>query len=513
MLFSSPTFVFAFLPLLLALHALTPKSLRNGLLLAASLVFYWWGEPVASALMVASILFNWACGLLVGKAQAEGRGTGWIVGWALGANLALLFAFKYADWAWNGLSELLLSLGAIDAPLATIGSLLPAGGRLAAALLEPDGSVRLPIGISFFTFQAMSYVVDVARREGRVARNPADIALYVALFPQLIAGPIVRYKDVAQQIVERAIGLERFASGVRRFLIGLGKKMLVANFAARCCDSIFALPSEQLTPQLAWLGVACYTVQIYFDFSGYSCMAIGLGRMFGFEFLENFQHPYAARSITEFWRRWHISLSSWFRDYLYIPLGGNRAGKARTYFNLVLVFLLCGLWHGANSTFVAWGLWHGGFLVLERVGLGELLRKGPRALGHAYVLLAVMVGWVYFRAEDLDQAIGVLRAMAFVPAGDGWVRFGDLAVPAAEANPLALHADVLTWLALAAGCIGSTPWLARAVAWRDALEQAGRRELARRLDIAGALLLFVVFFLCALELAGGAYNPFIYFRF
>lgn len=513
MLFSSPIFVFAFLPLLLALHALVPRAARNALLLVASLLFYWWGEPVASALMVVSILLNWAFGLLVERAQEQARPTSWILGWAIALNLAILFVFKYADWTWNGLSALLQGLGLLDAPLASVGSLLPEGGRLASALLNPDGSVRLPIGISFFTFQAMSYVVDVARRQGRVARNPADIALYVALFPQLIAGPIVRYKDVAEQIVERTVGLERFASGVRRFLIGLGKKMLVANFAAKCCDSIFALPTDQLTPQLAWLGVACYTVQIYFDFSGYSCMAIGLGRMFGFEFLENFQHPYSSQSITEFWRRWHISLSSWFRDYLYIPLGGNRAGKARTYFNLVLVFLLCGLWHGANSTFVVWGLWHGAFLVLERVALGDLLVRAPRALRHLYVMLAVMVGWVYFRAGGIEEAFGILRAMAFAPVGDGLVRYGDLAVSTAAANPLALHADILTWFALAAGCIGATPWLPIVAAWHAGLEANGRPTLARLLDILGTLLLLVVFFLCALEMAGGAYNPFIYFRF
>ncbi|MEY2745073.1 MAG: hypothetical protein RL112_115 [Planctomycetota bacterium] len=513
MLFSSPIFVFAFLPLLLALHALVPRAARNALLLVASLLFYWWGEPVASALMACSILLNWAFGLLVGRAQEQGRGTGWIVGIAVALNLALLFVFKYADWTWNGLSALLQGLGLLDAPLASVGSLLPEGGRLASALLNQDGSVRLPIGISFFTFQAMSYVVDVARRDGRVAKDPRDIALYVALFPQLIAGPIVRYKDVAEQIVERTIGLERFASGVRRFLIGLGKKMLVANFAARCCDSIFALPPEELTPQLAWTGIACYTVQIYFDFSGYSCMAIGLGRMFGFEFLENFRHPYAAQSITEFWRRWHISLSSWFRDYLYIPLGGNRVGRARTYFNLLLVFLLCGLWHGANLTFVAWGLWHGAFLVLERVGFGDLLRRAPRALRHVHVMLAVMVGWVFFRAGDLGDAIGILRAMAFAPAGDGLVRHGDLVVSTAAANPLALHADVLTWFALAAGCIGATPWLGAVGAWRAALESSGRLGVARALDFAGVALLLLVFLLCALEMAGGAYDPFIYFRF
>ncbi len=513
MLFSSPIFLFAFLPLLLALHALLPKSTRNALLLVASLFFYWWGEPVASVLMVVSILLNYAFGLLVGRAQERNASTTWIVGWAVALNLAILFVFKYADWVWNGLGSVLLGLGVLDTPLATIGSVLPQGGSLAQALLNSDGSVRLPIGISFFTFQAMSYVIDVARRDGHVSKNPRDIALYVALFPQLIAGPIVRYKDVTEQLIERSIGLERFASGVRRFLIGLGKKMLIANFAAKACDSIFALPVEQLTPQLAWTGILCYTVQIYFDFSGYSCMAIGLGRMFGFEFLENFQHPYSSQSITEFWRRWHMSLSSWFRDYLYIPLGGNRAGKARTYFNLVLVFFLCGLWHGANTTFVVWGLWHGAFLVLERIGLGTALTNGPRVLRHVYVMLAVMVGWVFFRATSMDQAIGIVRALAFLPEGDGLVRYGELTVTAAAANPLALHTDLLTWVALLAGAIGSTPWLPTLSAWHATLEQRGRVVTFRALDALGSVLLLLVFLLCAMEMAGGSYNPFIYFRF
>ena len=297
-----------------------------------------------------------------------------------------MIVFKYADFLVGNLNALL--------------------GPLRLAPLSLPG-IALPIGISFFTFQALSYVIDVYRREVPVQRNPFDLGLYIALFPQLIAGPIVRYHDVARQLVERVVTRQGFAYGVERFVVGLGKKVLIANTLAVQADLIFAIPADQLTAPVAWFGLVCYTLQIYFDFSGYSDMAIGLGYMFGFRFLENFSHPYVAQSITEFWRRWHISLSTWFRDYLYVPLGGNRGSALRTYRNLVLVFFLCGLWHGASWSFVVWGLLHGFLLVIERMGLGRLMARWPRALRHAWTLFFVMIAWVFFRADSLPQARGI----------------------------------------------------------------------------------------------------------
>jgi len=346
-----------------------------------------------------------------------------------------------------------------------------------------------------------------------VQKNPFNIALYVAFFPQLIAGPIVRYLDVAEQIVHRVVTLERFASGARRFVIGLAKKVLIADLCAATADKIFALPPEQLTPALAWLGVVTYTLQIYFDFSGYSDMAIGLGRLFGFEFLENFRYPYVARSITDFWRRWHISLSTWFRDYLYIPLGGNRGSKARTYANLFVVFFLCGLWHGASSTFIVWGVYHGLFLVLERVGVGAWLDRRAAIVRHVYVMLAVMVGWVFFRAETFGQASHFLSAMVGIQNGSQTIDLGTTIVSAERLHPIGLFADMRTWLAIAAGIIGSTPWLPAVAAWTKGLWDTGRTARAASVELLGLVLLAILFVACAMELAAGSYSPFIYFRF
>jgi alginate O-acetyltransferase complex protein AlgI len=412
-----------------------------------------------------------------------------------------LVLFKYSDWLWTSASEFLTGAGLIANALPEIGSLVPADSPWRSVLLNADGHIRLPIGISFFTFQGLSYVLDVHRGEGRIQKNPIDFALYIALFPQLIAGPIVRYRDVYDQIVHRTTTVTGFAYGVRRFVIGLGKKMLIANFVAKVADAIFLIPSSELPPSVAWLGIVCYTLHIYFDFSAYSDMAIGLGHMFGFSFLENFNYPYVSRSITEFWRRWHMSLSSWFRDYLYIPLGGNRRGPYRTYFNLLLVFFLCGLWHGASFNFVVWGLFHGGFLVVERVGLGAWLEKQASVLRHAYVLLVVMVGWVFFRAADLTQALAYLRSMCWMqPGKPDWHHVG-------------LYFDSVLVLALVAGIIGSMPWLPKVAAWHERKLQEGRSALGLGLELVGLVLLGLVFFSSALELSAGTYNPFIYFRF
>ena len=498
MLFSSPLFVFQFLPLVLLAYYGLDRRFRNAVLLVASLIFYAWGEVVMVWLMALSCLANWGFGAWVDHARHGGRPK-LVLALAVAFNIGLLVLFKYADWIWLSVSETLVALHAIGKPLPAPATLFDGHSTLRTALVTAEGRIRLPIGISFFTFQALSYVVDVWRGDGKVQKNPANFALYVVLFPQLIAGPIVRYKDVDEQIAERRTTLQGFAYGVRRFVLGLAKKMLVANAAAELADGVFN-SAEPISTAAAWLGTLAYTIQIYFDFSGYSDMAIGLGHMFGFKFLENFDHPYVARSVTEFWRRWHMSLSTWFRDYLYIPLGGNRVSQGRTYFNLVLVFVLCGLWHGASFSFLVWGLYHGAFLVLERVGLGAWIGRRPRWIQHVYLLLVVMVGWVFFRAEGLSRAFSVLGAMC----GGG---------APGELHPLGLLVDPRIAAALVAGVIGSMPWLP---ALRARHEQRWRASstLGATIWEAGGLLAIVALFLwSALELAGGSYNPFIYFRF
>ena len=343
MLFTEPTFLFLFLPVLLALYFITRSrehgAYGNWLLLVASVVFYATGGGSFTWLMLGSIAFNYWMAILVSRNQR------WLP-FAIAVNLTVLGVFKYANFFADNINALLRM----------------AGGQPIAV-----PRVLLPIGISFFTFHAISYVVDVHRRDATAQKSPVHAALYLLLFPQLIAGPIIRYRDIADQLARRLVTVDDFGYGVRRFIIGLAKKVLVANVVAGPADRIFAMPVAELSAGHAWLGLTCYTLQIYFDFSGYSDMAIGLGRMFGFRFPENFRWPYIADSVQEFWRRWHISLSTWFRDYLYIPLGGNRVSPARRYVNLVTVFFLCGLWHGASWNFVIWGLWHGTFLVIERV--------------------------------------------------------------------------------------------------------------------------------------------------
>jgi alginate O-acetyltransferase complex protein AlgI len=353
----------------------------------------------------------------------------------------------------------------------------------------------------------MSYVIDVYRGQARAARNPTDVALYIALFPQLIAGPIVRYVDVAAEIKQRSIDLEGFASGIQRFIVGLGKKMLIANSAAAVADDVFAIPASHLSFSVAWLGILCYSLQIYFDFSGYSDMAIGLGRMFGFRFLENFNYPYIAQSVTEFWRRWHISLSTWFRDYLYIPLGGNRCAPWRVSLNLMIVFVLCGLWHGASMNFAVWGAYHGCFLMVERWGFGNVVASLWAPLRHVYVLLAVIGGWVLFRVASMTQGLVYFKAMLGLGAPANWE------------YPLELYLDFGLCLVLLAGIIGSTPWIPW-VTERFQKSQEKHREnglLSGAIQLGGesARLSFLAAVLVAASaaMAAGTHNPFIYFRF
>jgi alginate O-acetyltransferase complex protein AlgI len=481
-LFTEPTFLFVFLPVLLAFYFLpyssrSPKY-RNLLLAVASVVFYASGGGAFTWLMLASIAVNYVAALAIDRARGTARAR-WLLRLTVGANLLSLATFKYAGFLTSNLNALLASLGAMPVPVPAI---------------------VLPIGISFFTFHAISYVVDVYRRDAVAQKGPVEAALYLLLFPQLIAGPIVRYRDIAAQLAARAVGLDDFATGIRRFVIGLGKKMLVANIVAGPADQLFALPAGELTAAHAWLAATCYALQIYFDFSGYSDMAIGLAHLFGFRFKENFNYPYVSQSIQEFWRRWHLSLSAWFRDYLYVPLGGNRAAPGRVYINLVTVFFLCGLWHGASWTFVVWGLYHGAFLVLERLGLAAWLARMPRPIRHLYALLVVLVGWVFFRAESLTAAAGLLRAMAgFSPA-----------LPTPYGVAWYLTPEVL--LAMAAGAVGSAPvW--PALAARLAQPSLAGPRLGPLASALTCAALAAIFAGCAMLIAAHTYNPFIYFRF
>lgn len=475
MVFSSAIFIFGFLPLMLAVYFVAPKPLRNVVLLVGSLFFYAWGEVFFVGVLLASIAANYAFGRLIDHFR-DHRQNRLILALGVGTNLLLLGSYKYANFL----------VDSLNVPLGAVG--------ISPMQLDP---VHLPIGISFFTFQALSYLVDVYRSDAPVSRNLFHVALYISMFPQLIAGPIVRYQQVAEQIVSRHVDMALFASGVRRFIIGLGKKVLIANPLGEVADQIFALSGGDLTTGLAWLGIACYTLQIYFDFSGYSDMAIGLGKMFGFRFPENFNYPYISLSIREFWRRWHISLSSWFRDYLYIPMGGNKKGRIRTHLNLVIVFFLCGLWHGASWNFVIWGLLHGVFLVLERGPFGQLMERLPRPVGHGYTLLVVMVGWVFFRIESFPDALTHLAAMFGFAQGSGETFHAGYY----------LTADVWTILIVGAVCmLPVLPWL------QERIAQASPR-LVLALEGGGTVALFAVFGVTLTSVAAGTYDPFIYFRF
>lgn len=483
MLFTSPLFLYIFLPLVLFLHLVVDKPIKNFILLCASIFFYAWGEVFYSAVFIFSMVMNYGLGLLVDHFRQHKAGR-WVIGLACAANLLLLAGFKYANFLVDNLNSALwlVNITAINL-----------------------NHVHLPIGISFFTFHAISYLIDIWRGVSRVQRNPLDLALYLALFPQLIAGPIIRYHDIAEQLEHRDTSLDNLYFGARRFIFGLAKKLIIANTLGLVADSIFSLPGNELTTPLAWLGIFSYTLQLYFDFSAYSCMAIGLGRMFGFRFLENFNYPYIATSVQDFWHRWHISLSRWFRDYLYIPLGGNRLGERRTYLNLLTVFFLCGLWHGASWNFVVWGLYHGMFLVLERLGLDRHIARLPSLLAHTYTLLVVMIGWVFFRSESLGYAMHYLQAMA---------GFGAASTIRDNAG-FYLNREFLVVSAVA--ILFSTPIWARLENWLEYTQDKGRGVMFRsgyflvQASTAGYVL--VLGALCLLYTNAGTYNPFIYFRF
>lgn len=484
MVFSSTVFLFLFLPLVLLAYLLVGRNFRNVILLLASLAFYAWGENLFVLVMLVSITLNYAFGLFIDRSQRRGNSGNIPLLFAVMANLGLLGFFKYTNFIVANLNAVLVKL------------------QMAPVAIQ---EIHLPIGISFFTFQALSYIIDLYRRETPVQKNLINIALYVSLFPQLIAGPIVRYHDIASQIAERRTRFDDLTYGIQRFIIGLAKKVLLANVLGRTADYIFSLPPDRIPADLAWLGALSYTLQIYFDFSGYSDMAIGLGRMFGFRFLENFNYPYISRSVREFWQRWHISLSSWFRDYLYIPLGGSRCGVFRTYLNLLIVFCLCGLWHGASWTFMVWGLYHGCFLVFERLRPGKyVLNILPTPIKHLYVLLVVIIGWVFFRADTLAYALDYLRAMV------------NFSTPALINSQLFLNINNEFYITLIIAVIGSAPVFTVIGNWFESWEvrkSAVGLFGSYTMSICNVCFLGFIFLYSIASLLGGSYNPFLYFRF
>lgn len=460
MVFSSITFVYAFFPLVAVAYYLSKSRVyRNVVLLLASLLFYSWGEPRFLLLMLAATLAAYCGGLLMERSTAHKRLILIVTVVLLVGNL---FVFKYLNFFSENLSALF-------------------GWRALPKL-------TLPIGISFYTFQILSYVIDLYRGEIRVQRNYFYLLLYVSFFPQLIAGPIVRYETVEQEILERRESIDDVAAGLRRFILGLAKKVILANNIARIAETIYAGDSAVYGTALYWLAAVAYALQIYFDFSGYSDMAIGLGRMFGFHFLENFDHPYTALSITDFWRRWHISLSTWFRDYVYIPLGGNRVKKSRWIRNILVVWALTGFWHGAQWNFLFWGLYYGLLLLAEKLFLGRLLERLPRAVRWLYTAFFVLIGWVLFNLTDFPSLCHALKLM-FVPQATDWVA-------AAATNVSLLKAVVY----LPLGIVCCLPLLRR--------EPKSTKGILLA-DLASGLLLIV----CIVFILSSSYNPFIYFRF
>lgn len=475
MVFSSSIFLFLFLPAVLFAYFITPRAFKNIILLVASLFFYAWGEPKFVFVMILSIIANYIFGLLVDLNRNNKNKVKVILGVMVLVNLLLLGVFKYANFVVDNLNSLLNT--SFDIP-----------------------DIPLPIGISFFTFQAMSYVIDVYRTDGKVQRNPFDLALYISLFPQLIAGPIVRYQTVADQINKRISDFPRIAYGVRRFIIGLGKKMILANNCGYVADQVFSQNPGDMSSGVAWIGIIAYSLQIYFDFSAYSDMAIGLGKIFGFDFLENFNYPYISKSIAEFWRRWHISLGSWFRDYLYIPLGGNRKGSFNTYRNLFIVWLATGIWHGASWTFIAWGLYYGLFIMLEKAFLGKALKKIPKVLQYVYTLLIVIIGWVFFRAETFTYAFSYIKVMFGLSGTGAW----DI-----DALFYVSQYGIILLIAI----IGSTPILKKVF---ESIERKSKESLFVRLigkEVSINLYVLLILFLSVTYTVSNTFNPFIYFRF
>jgi len=496
MTFTSPLFLFALLPILAILYSFLNPLWRNILISLASLVFYILGDPTATLVLLVLVTVNWAFGLAIDYLKAGGRNANWVAGLAIACNLAGLGYYKYAVPALETLNAI-LSSSAIT-PL-TVPNIIP------------------PLGISFVTFTAISYIVDILRGDAAAYRNPNHTFIFLALFPKVIAGPITTFKSMAGQIITREWSLRTACYGGARFILGLAKKVIIGDTIGVAVNQIFSLPPEQLTAPVAWIGAIGFTLQLYFDFSGYSDMAIGLGRVFGFRFIENFNYPYISTSVREFWRRWHISLTNWFREYLYIPLGGNRVGRLRMYGNLMIVFLLCGLWHGANWTFIVWGAWHGLFLIMERLPgvqrLGEAVESVTGAkhlyiftpLKYVYTMLVVILGWVFFRSSSLAQASGFIQAM-----------FGQGSATAIALPGWYLSNSVI--MALALGAILSWPVAPRLLAvGRGVIAAIAAKTtpvFSEALTAATAFIaLAILLLLSVMMLTSRGFQPFIYAQF
>lgn len=497
MLFSSSIFVFGFFPICLIFYYLIPnRKIRNLFLFLASILFYAWGEPVFVLIMLSSIILNYIFGMLVEKYNDNKRTSKMLIVIMLIFNLGILFVFKYIGFFVTNINEIF-----------NLNLYVP--------------KIPLPIGISFFTFQAISYVIDVYRRTDsdgdiiRAQKNPVNVGLYIALFPQLIAGPIVRYKTVAEQINKRRENFNDFSEGVRRFIIGLSKKVLLSNNLALIADRAFSIQPDEISVSFAWLGAICYSLQIFFDFSGYSDMAIGLGKMFGFHFLENFNYPYISKSVSEFWRRWHISLGSWFRDYVYFPLGGSRKGIKRTIFNLSVVWFLTGFWHGANWTFMSWGIYFFIFIAIEKfIDIRNKKKAKDKndkdnlpilILKHTYAVLVAIFGWVLFRSDTIEYAVQYIKSMLGL---NGNNVMDNLTILYVNENTVFLICSILF----------SMPIVEYVKKKHKALMD--KREINKGYGVLGVcydigyVTLYIGVFLITMSfIIKGAYNPFIYFNF
>jgi alginate O-acetyltransferase complex protein AlgI len=477
MVFSNLTFVCLFLPGWLAVYFLAPQHARNLVLVAASVVFYVWGGRIAILLIAVSIAVNFALGNALSVADAARRHR--LICWSVAGNLLILIIFKYTNFIIDNINGILDAFW--DWKL-------------------PNPQIPLPLGISFFTFHIISYLVDVYRGTAQAQRSPIAFALYIINFPQLIAGPIIRYRPFAPQLGHRSVSFSDFDTGVARFAAGLAKKLLIANPIGAVCDHLFAVAPSDLPIWAVWLAVLCFGLQIYFDFSGYSDMAIGMARMFGFRFPENFNYPYTATSIQDFWRRWHITLSAWFRDYVYVPLGGSRGTTWNTVRNLWIVFLLCGAWHGASWNFVVWGMWHGLFLSIERTAVAaRLLSRAPMIARNAYVLLVVLVSWVFFRSASLEIALDMLSRMFGLQAG------------AATMLPISSHVAAPTMALIAVAACFSFPL------WPRIKERAAKIIVTPAeqvvYDLTRAAYIGLITVLCLATMTIDQNNPFIYFQF
>ena len=470
MVFSSVLFLFRFLPIFMICYFLVPRNMKNLVLFLGSLVFYAWGEPVYIFLMLFSTISDFVWGRLIEEYRGEDRSRIFLL-CSVVINLFILGFFKYADF-------LLQTVNTV------FGTSIPLLG------------LPLPIGISFYTFQTMSYVIDVYRGDAKAQRNILQFGVYVTMFPQLIAGPILKYHQIEKYLQERRSDLDAISYGAKRFVTGLAKKVLLANNLGLLWTQISSLKNDQMSVLMAWIGIVAYAFQIYFDFSGYSDMAIGLGAILGFHFPENFNYPYIATSVTDFWHRWHISLSSWFRDYVYIPLGGNRKGAACTYRNLLIVFFLTGMWHGAGIAFILWGLYHGLFLILERVWLGKKLEKLPGILGWGYTVTAVFFGWILFRAENISLFFTYVRNM--------FVAHGGTILLSAYLDSKMIFLIVMG--VLFAGVL-------QKIYEKVRVHSAGKIPANGMVTVPRMIACLVIFWLSVAALVNNSYNPFIYFRF